>query len=434
MRKALFSFVITIIAVSGVLLFGPQAHVAAQATTPLYGWAWSDTIGWISFNCNDLDTCATSNYGVVENSDGSLTGYAWSTNIGWIEFGNLSSFPTGAGTQSVNASVDSSGVLHGWIRACAGTAAGDCSSMTSRTDGWDGWISLGGTGYSIVSVQSGTVSSLQGFAWGSTNVGWVLFNPQSTVETNPDNTVHNPCTECGVVIGTPPAQDLLSAGIYVNGVDAPAANPVVVTKQTQPDGSPASYVVSWNVSYNGAYSLLTCKDPGGSSGSFSKLLSANGYSSVPQTGSISVPVTNSVPLGESTYNINCFETATTTTSSSDSASVSIVPPPVISGGACTITASSTVFTSGTVPVAVGQNITWGIRSFSGGTSPYSYAWTFTGNPASISGGSTASPTVKYSTTGTKSASVTVSDSVGNSTAFPCAPVAQVQVNPTFIEK
>ena len=68
------------------------------------GWGWSDTIGWISFNCiTDGSNCATSAYGVtvtpgqelgsgnlnpaIRNAD--LSGYAWSPNIGWISFNFL---------------------------------------------------------------------------------------------------------------------------------------------------------------------------------------------------------------------------------------------------------------------------------------------------------------------------------------------------------
>lgn len=54
------------------------------------GWAWSENIGWISFNStDDQDPStpgiqpATSNYGVNKNADGTLAGYAWSSNIGW---------------------------------------------------------------------------------------------------------------------------------------------------------------------------------------------------------------------------------------------------------------------------------------------------------------------------------------------------------------
>lgn len=112
-------------------------------------------------------------YGVVMNNDtGYLGGFAWSENIGWIKFGGLSSFPVGAGTQAQNAQIVS-GKLIGWARACEGTVSGDCSTMTSRTDGWDGWISLGGVNYDV--SYDNPTQDFSGYAWGSDLVGWISF-------------------------------------------------------------------------------------------------------------------------------------------------------------------------------------------------------------------------------------------------------------------
>ena len=67
------------------------------------GFAWSETIGWISFNSGDSGTCTPATYGVSIDEDGYLEGYAWSENIGWIQFGGLSGFPSGSGTVSDDA-------------------------------------------------------------------------------------------------------------------------------------------------------------------------------------------------------------------------------------------------------------------------------------------------------------------------------------------
>ena len=149
---------------------------SSQATTPVTGYAWSDTIGWISFNCatggpTGNNICATSNYGVTVDASGNMAGYAWSDSVGWIKFGGLSSFPTGGGTTAANATMSGT-TLSGWARACAGTSAGDCSSMTSRSDGWDGWIALSGTGYGP--MLSG--GSFSGYSWGDVNVGWISWS------------------------------------------------------------------------------------------------------------------------------------------------------------------------------------------------------------------------------------------------------------------
>lgn len=62
-----------------------------DASGVLSGYAWNDTIGWISFNCDQsthggTNQCTTSNYKVEINSDGDFTGYAWNDIAGWISF------------------------------------------------------------------------------------------------------------------------------------------------------------------------------------------------------------------------------------------------------------------------------------------------------------------------------------------------------------
>lgn len=148
-----------------VALTAAPQQVASQSASPITGWAWSDTIGWISVD--------GTGYGLSMDSNGFVTGYAWSDNIGWVKFDGLGSYPSGAGTTAADARVVS-GKLTGWARACAGTENGDCSTMTSRTDGWDGWISLGGTGYGVTFDDS--TGAFGSFAWGDVNVGWVDFS------------------------------------------------------------------------------------------------------------------------------------------------------------------------------------------------------------------------------------------------------------------
>jgi len=126
------------------------------------GWAWSDTIGWVSLNSGDTDACSTEVYG-LNTSGGLITGYAWSENIGWIQFGGLSGFPSGPGTTNSNATVIGSTVV-GWVRAI--------SYSDPQAGGWDGWISLSGTGYGLTKIGE----SLTGYAWGDMNIGWLDFS------------------------------------------------------------------------------------------------------------------------------------------------------------------------------------------------------------------------------------------------------------------
>lgn len=184
----------------------------AQPVTPLFsssftlsGYAWSSTIGWVSMSCSNTGTCGTSDYKVTVQPDGRLTGYAWSSNIGWIQFGGLgTSFPSGSGSVDSNARMvnDGSGYkLEGWVRACAGTSpGGDCSSTGSRTDGWDGWISLVGTAnngspYGI-SLNADLDVTPTSFAWGSDVVGWMAWGP---LDESP-----------GVIFNSPPSIDIFS--------------------------------------------------------------------------------------------------------------------------------------------------------------------------------------------------------------------------------
>lgn len=157
--------------VFGAFLLVAPVPASSQTTTPLTGYAWSDLIGWISVNCSNTGSCGTADYAVSIDASGNLAGYAWSDSIGWIKFGGLSSFPSGSGTLAQNAGF-SGGALKGWVRACEGTSAGDCSSMTTRADGWDGWIALSGTGYGP-SLNSG---KLTGYSWGGEAIGWISWS------------------------------------------------------------------------------------------------------------------------------------------------------------------------------------------------------------------------------------------------------------------
>jgi hypothetical protein len=193
MKKIIFLFSI-------FLFFGiiGVSQVKAGVNDNVFGWAWSETIGWISFNSTNCDSdgdgitdtgnysqCPSgepiSDYGVHIAPDGVFSGYAWSENIGWIKFDPDPDFDTGLYPEDpqYGARIDlNTGEVSGWIRACAGTVNSDCQSST-RTDGWDGWIKLRGitTGGSSYGVELNLESrEFEGWAWGSDVVGWVSFN------------------------------------------------------------------------------------------------------------------------------------------------------------------------------------------------------------------------------------------------------------------
>ncbi|MCE9585394.1 hypothetical protein K8Q94_02110 [Candidatus Nomurabacteria bacterium] len=137
-------------------------------------------VGFLSFNCKDNNSCASSSYGVNINPDtGIISGYAWSPNYGWLKFGGLSDFPIGSGTVSENAKLDlSTGIVTGWARFCSvasntNTCLGFAGNNTSN-GGWDGWVSLNGKDYKV-SFDKET-KKINGYAWGSDIVGWINFS------------------------------------------------------------------------------------------------------------------------------------------------------------------------------------------------------------------------------------------------------------------
>ncbi|MDP3902068.1 MAG: hypothetical protein Q8Q21_00585 [bacterium] len=158
-------------------LFFVVAPAAVRAASyDVTGDAWSSNIGWIKFNHGK------SNAVKYDDSTGKLSGYAWSSNIGWISFGETSkplSASGDVGGTSATANT-STGLISGWARACAGTQSGTCSSMTSRTDGWDGWIKFDTGKSNPVKIDlnnsNSTYGDFTGYAWGSDVVGWVSFS------------------------------------------------------------------------------------------------------------------------------------------------------------------------------------------------------------------------------------------------------------------
>ncbi len=193
-----------------VFYFGLNNFVNSSSTDNVSGYAWNADgadsthiggMGWLSFNnCVSAGNCPAPAYGVTVDNAGNILGYAWAGNsidssvngFGWIKFGGLSGIPSGPGTVSENAKLTNSKVT-GWARACAvfqsgclnpgdptdyyhGTGAIDNNLATNPyLGGWDGWISLSGTGYGVTVNQSTGVFS--GYAWGGSDVlGWIDFS------------------------------------------------------------------------------------------------------------------------------------------------------------------------------------------------------------------------------------------------------------------
>lgn len=137
----------------------------------LDGFAWSSNVGWISMNCRTggatgNDICATSNYKVTLQTDGTVTGYAWSSNVGWIRFGGLSGFPSVAGTVAVNARMTGTYpnlTFEGWARACAGDDmdSGCNPVVTVATSSSLIWNSINSPGvFKVETIGAGNSSNI----------------------------------------------------------------------------------------------------------------------------------------------------------------------------------------------------------------------------------------------------------------------------------
>ncbi len=213
LRIKVLARMIAIIAVASAFVLSNS--VVHAATTPVTGYAWSSNIGWISFSSSNAGPGATPAYGVnVDTTTGVMSGYAWSSNIGWISFNaaDVSTCGTTFCTPKINMTT---GAVTGWIRVVSGIG---------RTDGWDGWIELSGTGHTSPDITGAkgvtlatSTGAIKGYAWGGNVIGWVLFNPSITPAT---------CSGCVVVPSSLPSVTI-------------SANPTAVN-------SGASSLLTWN--------------------------------------------------------------------------------------------------------------------------------------------------------------------------------------------
>jgi len=131
----------------------------------VWGWAWSENIGWLSFSCANTMAIGTGNdYGVdINPATGLFSGYAWSENVGWISFNSSDLVGCPSGTCEAKVST-TTGQVSGWARALA------------YGGGWDGWIKLRDTNYGVWIDSSVSPAEFRDWAWSDMVIGWISFN------------------------------------------------------------------------------------------------------------------------------------------------------------------------------------------------------------------------------------------------------------------
>jgi hypothetical protein len=144
--------------------------VTHAASMPISGWAWSagtDAVTGQSFPYMGWISMSGSSYGVQEDTEtGALSGYAWSPYFGYI------SFQAGDAAHPNPRVNKETGRVTGWIRSCAAFAnkSGCGGALDPNAGGWDGWISLEGSNYSMTQDDN---CEWSGYAWGAASVAGI---------------------------------------------------------------------------------------------------------------------------------------------------------------------------------------------------------------------------------------------------------------------
>jgi len=123
-------------------------------------------------------------------SEHNVYGWAWSENIGWISFSPAGSYPE---TPNYSAYADLPGLgqicpggaagdykVCGWARACSVFNSGCSGTLNTNRGDWDGWIKL----YNISIDTTSNPAQFHNWAWGGNTdndtmksvIGWVSFN------------------------------------------------------------------------------------------------------------------------------------------------------------------------------------------------------------------------------------------------------------------
>lgn len=208
-------------------------------------------------------------YGVeIDITTGALSGYAWSDNIGWISFEPVSvvgcpdtSFiPDPIPGSPCQAYINlTDGKVYGWARACSVFDSGCSGAVTSgNLGGWSGWIKFDGSDplYESYLDSVPNPSEFRKWAWGDNVViGWVSLN---NIDTGGPVDYE---VKTDLKSNTPPVASFTcedSVGAILNPCQTYLGTPLyLINRSTDSDGS--IVLSTW---YQDGVSLYSCFLPG----------------------------------------------------------------------------------------------------------------------------------------------------------------------------
>jgi len=163
---------LTLFLISGVFVINESIKVSAGTEDNVSGWAWSEGLGWISFNSTNIncdadgdglsgggDYCPevgepVSDYGVnIDPDSGFFSGHAWAgPGGGWLSFNRSETgvspdgglILAGIDLSSGDPSCEGQFPVEGWARFLTGTSP--------ESGGWDGWVELSGTVHAGINI------------------------------------------------------------------------------------------------------------------------------------------------------------------------------------------------------------------------------------------------------------------------------------------
>lgn len=183
-QKKIVNSLLILFLLVGIFL---SLSVSAADENNVGGFAWSENIGWISFNDDVVDGAPAPDPGDTTNKEygvginiatGEMSGYAWSENIGWISFNaaDVEGCNGCSGSECVpivDSEADGSGnhLITGWARATAAVEAG------SNAGGWDGCLKFKDSYIDSNGDFHGWMTSSADATTGV--VGWVNLNSKN---------------------------------------------------------------------------------------------------------------------------------------------------------------------------------------------------------------------------------------------------------------